>query len=127
MNVNPPDTDRSVVLRLVGNYGIAFVVAAALIWFPLTGFFLTPLTGGVLLSLICNLLLLHLGYLACTKRVPLAWLVVPIVCYGAWLGWLIWKTAGVNQEKSGLESENHFTEPIEKNMTLIFSANDKDD
>jgi hypothetical protein len=111
-------------LRLFRNYGIALVVVGALIWFPVTGFFLTTLTLGLLPSLICNLFMIHLAYAAWTRSVPLEWLVLPIACYGIWLGWVIGKTHGVALEKSKLESENHVTGSIPQNVTLVFPEGD---
>jgi len=114
------------VLRLVRNYGIALIVVGALSWFPYTGFFLTILTGGLLPSLICNLFLIHLAYVACTKRTSLGWLVLPIVCYGAWFSWAIWQNNAVSVEKSKLESENHITVATPPNVTLVFPVNEAD-
>jgi hypothetical protein len=108
------------VLRLVRNYGVALVILGALIWFPFTGFWLTILTLGLLPSLICNLFLIHLSYLALTRNVALGWLVVPITCYGVWLGWAIWQNTAVFSKKSKLESENHITVPTPQNVTLVF-------
>ena len=65
-------------LRFFRNYGITLVVVSALIWFPVTGFFLTGLTLGLLPSLICNVFLIHLAYAAWTKKFSRAWLAVPI-------------------------------------------------
>jgi hypothetical protein len=31
-------------------------------------------------------LLLHIGWPACTRKIPFCELVVPIACYGAWIG-----------------------------------------
>ena len=111
-------------LRLFRNYGIALVVVGALIWFPVTGFFLTTLTLGLLPSLICNLFMIHLAWAAWTRSVPLEWLVLPIACYGIWLGWVIGKTHAVALEKSKLESENHVTGSIPQNVTLVFPEGD---
>ena len=111
-------------LRLFKNYGIALVVVGALIWFPVTGFFLTILTLGLLPSLICNLFMIHLACAAWTRSVPLEWLVVPIACYGVWLGWVIGKTNAIALEKSKLQSENHVTGPIPQNVTLVFPEKD---
>jgi hypothetical protein len=111
-------------LRLFRNYGIALVVVGALIWFPVTGFFLTTLTLGLLPSLICNLFMIHLAYAAWTRSVPLEWLVLPIACYGIWLGWVIGKTHAVALEKNKLESENHVTGSIPQNVTLVFPEGD---
>jgi hypothetical protein len=112
------------VLRLFRNYGIALLVVGALIWFPVTGFFLTTLTLGLLPSLICNLLMIHLAWAAWTRSVPLEWLVLPIACYGVWLGWVIGKSNAVGLEKSKLESENRVTGPIPQNVTLVFPEKD---
>lgn len=114
------------VLRLVRNYGIALIVVGALIWFPFTGFFLTILTGGLLPSLICNLFLVHLMYLACTRRASFGWLAVPIVCYSAWLSWVTWQNNAASDEKNKLESENHLTVATPPNATLVFPANEPD-
>jgi hypothetical protein len=114
----------NLVLRLVRNYGIALVAAAALIWFPFTGFFLTILTLGLLPSLICNLFLIHLAYAVGTRSVPLGWLIVPIACYGVWFGWFVAKNNAVALGKSKLESENHVTGPIPQNVTLVFPKGD---
>jgi hypothetical protein len=111
-------------LRLFRNYGIALVVVGALIWFPITGFFLTTLTLGLLPSLICNLFMIHLAWAAWTRSVPLEWLVLPIACYGIWLGWVIGKTHAVALEKNKLESENHVTGSIPQNVTLVFPEGD---
>ena len=111
-------------LRLFRNYGIALVVVGALIWFPITGFFLTTLTLGLLPSLICNLFMIHLAYSAWTRSVSLEWLVLPIACYGIWLGWVVGKTHAVALEKSKLESENHVTGSIPQNVTLVFPEGD---
>jgi len=111
-------------LRLFRNYGIALVVVGALIWFPVTGFFLTTLTLGLLPSLICNLFMIHLAWAAWTRSVPLEWLVLPIACYGIWLGWVIGKTHAVALEKNKLESENHVTGSIPQNVTLVFPEGD---
>lgn len=112
------------VLRLFRNYGIALVVVGALIWFPVTGFFLTTLTLGLLPSLICNLFMMHLAWAAWTRSVPLEWLVLPIACYGIWLGWVVGKTHAVALEKNKLESENHVTGSIPQNVTLVFPEGD---
>ncbi len=112
------------VFGLFWKYGLALAVAAALTYFPVTGFFLPFFTGGLLPALICNLFLLHLVYLAYWRRIGLVWLLVPIVCYGAWLHWVIGKNAAADEEKARLENENHITEPIDKNMTLMFPEND---
>jgi hypothetical protein len=114
------------VLRLVQNYGIALIVVGTLIWFPYTGFFLTILTGGLLPSLICNLFLVHLAYVVCTKRSSLGWLAVPIVCYGVWLSWVISQNNAVSVEKSRLEGENHITVTTSPNVTLVFPVNEAD-
>ena len=111
-------------LRLFRNYGIALVVVGALIWFPVTGFFLTTLTLGLLPSLICNLFMIHLAWAAWTRSVPLEWLVLPIACYGIWLGWVVGKTHAVALEKNKLESENHVTGSIPQNVTLVFPEGD---
>ena len=111
-------------LRLFRNYGIALVVVGALIWFPITGFFLTTLTLGLLPSLICNLFMIHLAWAAWTRSVPLEWLVLPIACYGIWLGWVVGKTHAVALEKNKLESENHVTGSIPQNVTLVFPEGD---
>jgi hypothetical protein len=111
-------------LRFFRNYGIALVVVAALIWFPITGFWLTILTLGLFPSLVCNLFLIHLASVAWTRKVSRAWLVVPIACYGVWLGWAVWKNNAVVLEKSKLESENHGTGPIPQNVTLVFPEGD---
>jgi hypothetical protein len=111
-------------LRLFRNYGVVLVVVAALTWFPMTGFWLTILTNGLLSSLVCNLILLHLARAAWTGKVSRAWLVIPIACYGIWLGWAVWKNAVVALEKSKLESENHVTRPIPQNVTLVFPEGD---
>jgi hypothetical protein len=116
----------SPVLRLVRNYGIALIVVGALIWFPFTGFFLTILTGGLLPSLICNLFLIHLTYGVCTKRVPLGWSAVPIICYGVWLSWVISQNSIISAEKIRLESENHITAATPPNVTLVFPVNEAD-
>jgi hypothetical protein len=112
-------------LRLFRNYGIALVVVAALTWFPITGFWLTILTLGLFPSLVCNLILIHLASVAWTRKVSRAWLVVPIACYGVWLGWAVWKNNAVALEKSKLESENHVTGPIPQNVTLVFPEDDR--
>jgi hypothetical protein len=111
-------------LRLFRNYGIALVVVGALIWFPVTGFFLTTLTLGLLPSLICNLFMIHLAWAAWTRSVPLEWLVLPIACYGIWLGWVVGKTHAVALEKNKLESENHVRGSIPQNVTLVFPEGD---
>ena len=111
-------------LRLFRNYGIALVVVGALIWFPITGFFLTTLTLGLLPSLICNLFMIHLAWAAWTRSVPLEWLVLPIACYGIWLSWVVGKTHAVALEKNKLESENHVTGSIPQNVTLVFPEGD---
>jgi hypothetical protein len=111
-------------LRLFRNYGIALIVVGALIWFPVTGFFLTTLTLGLLPSLICNLFMIHLAWAAWTRSVPLEWLVLPIACYGIWLGWVVGKTHAVALEKNKLESENHVTGSIPQNVTLVFPEGD---
>ena len=111
-------------LRFFRNYGITLVVVSALIWFPVTGFFLTFLTLGLLPSLICNAFLIHLAYAAWTKKFSRAWLAVPIACYVVWLGWVIGKTYAVALEKSKLESENHVTGSIPQNVTLVFPKGD---
>jgi hypothetical protein len=111
-------------LRLFRNYGIALVVVGALIWFPVTGFFLTTLTLGLLPSLICNLFMIHLAWAAWTRSVPHEWLVLPIACYGIWLGWVVGKTHAVALEKNKLESENHVTGSIPQNVTLVFPEGD---
>ena len=113
------------LLGLVRNYGITLVVVGALIWFPFTGFWLTILTLGLLPALICNLFLIHLSYAALTRKVALGWLVVPVACYGAWLGWAIWQNNAVFSEKSKLESENLLTLPMLQNATLVFPKNDR--
>jgi hypothetical protein len=111
-------------LRFFRNYGIALAVVSALIWFPVTGFFLTFLTLGLLPSLICNAFLIHLAYAAWTKKFPRAWLAVPIACYGAWLGWAVLKNWDTYREKSQLESENHVTGSIPQSVTLVFPEGD---
>jgi hypothetical protein len=78
--------------RLIRNYGIALVVVAALIRFPLTGFMLTILTLGLVPALVCNLFLIHLAVASAAKRISRRWLALPILSYGAWLGWLAWQT-----------------------------------
>src|SRR4051812_28056686 len=90
-------------LRLFRNYGIALVVVAALTWFPFTGFWFTILAGGLLPSLVCNVILIHLASSAWRRKVSRAWLVLPIACYGAWLGWAVWKNSAVALEKGELE------------------------
>ena len=111
--------------RLVRNYAIALVVVAALIWFPITGFWLTILTFGLLPSLVCNLFLIHLAIAAGTGSLPRGWLAVPILCYGAWLGWLIWQTRAIDLEIGAIEGENRVAGPIERNATLVFPQHDE--
>lgn len=113
------------VLRLIRNYGVALIVVGVLIWFPFTGFWLTILTLGLLPALICNLFLIHLTCAAWTRRVAFEWLVVPVACYGAWLGWAIWQNNAVSSEKRKLESENHITVPVLQNVTLVFPEGDR--
>jgi hypothetical protein len=112
-------------VRLVRNYGIALIVVAALIWFPFTGFWLTILTLGLLPSLVCNLFLIHLAIAAGTGGLPRGWLAVPILCYGAWLGWLVWQTHTIDREISTIEGENRVAGPIEQNVTLVFPKDDE--
>jgi len=111
-------------LRFFRNYGITLVVVSALIWFPVTGFFLTGLTLGLLPSLICNVFLSHLAYAAWTKKFSRAWLAVPIACYGIWLGWVVLRNWDIYREKSKLESENHVRGSIPQNVTLVFPEGD---
>jgi hypothetical protein len=99
-------------------------VVGALILFPYTGFFLTILTHGRLPSLILNLFVLHIGYLACARKISLAWLVVPVGFYGAWIGWVNSKSEAVYLEKSKLENENRIMEQFEKSNTLVFPDED---
>ncbi len=112
--------------RLFKNYGIALVVAGALIWFPYTGFFLSILTNGLLISLICNMFLIHLTFNVCTRRASIGWLVLPVACYGAWLIWLVPQSKAVSSEVSKLESDNRVTEAIPANLTLVFPEGDVD-
>ncbi|MGA7804920.1 hypothetical protein, partial [Bradyrhizobium sp.] len=116
--------EMDAILRLVKWYGSALFVVGLLILFPVTGFFLTILTQGRLLSLILNLFMLHIGYLACTRKISLAWLVVPVGFYGAWIGWVNSKSEAVYLEKSKLESENRITGQFEKSNTLVFPDED---
>ena len=111
-------------LRFFRNYGITLAVVSALIWFPVTGFFLTFLTLGLLPSLICNVFLIHLAYAAWTKKFSRAWLAVPIACYAVWLGWAVLKNRDIYREKNKLESENHVTGSIPQNVTLVFPEGD---
>jgi hypothetical protein len=111
-------------LRLLKNYGIALFVAGALIWFPLTGLFLSFLTGGLLISLICNVFLIHVTYGVCTRRIAIGWLVLPTICYGAWLIWVVPQNKAVSAEASKLESENRVTEAVPANLALVFPEGD---
>jgi hypothetical protein len=112
-------------VRLGRNYAIALVVVAALIWFPLTGFWLTILTSGLLPALVCNLFLIHLAVASATERISRRWLAVPILGYGAWLGWMVWQTHVVDLKMGMLEGENRVAGPIEPNVTLVFPEHDE--
>jgi hypothetical protein len=68
--------------------------------------------------------MMHLAWAAWTRSVPLEWLVLPIACYGIWLGWVVGKTHAVALEKNKLESENHVTGSIPQNVTLVFPEGD---
>jgi hypothetical protein len=111
-------------LRLAKWYGITLAVAAALIMFPPTGVFLTILTQGRLPSLILVLFTLHIGCLACAKKISLGWLVLPIGFCAVWLGWVNSKREAVYLEKSKLESQNQITASFEKSHTLVFPDED---
>ena len=115
----------SPVVRLVRNYGITLVVVMALVWFPLTGFWLTILTLGLVPAFVCNLFLIHLAVASATGRVSRRWLVVPTLCYGAWLGWLAWQTHALDLKLGKLEGENQVAGPIEPDVTLVFPEHDE--
>jgi hypothetical protein len=113
-------------LRLLRNYAVALAVAGFLIWIPFFGMFLTFATGGMLISFICNIFLIHLTFVACARRTSLGWLMAPLVCYGLWLVWVVVQNHPIAAEKDRLESENRLTGDIPSNLTLVFSKNDID-
>ena len=117
------------VSDLFWKYGLACSHCGPDLFFPsaLASFFRFSRAALLLLQkLIYNLFLLHLVYLAYWRRSGLVWLLRShiVCCIGAWLHWVIGKNAAADEEKARLENENHITEPIDKNMTLMFPEND---
>ncbi|MGO9005629.1 MAG: hypothetical protein ACLQB4_07690 [Beijerinckiaceae bacterium] len=113
-------------VRLVRNYGLVLAALAVVSYYPYTGFFLTILTLGRLPSLVCNAFLIHLSITSLRGTIARAWLGIPIICYGAWLGWLIWQRTDTYLTTEKLEAENSISEPVEQDVTLVFSQSDSE-
>ena len=69
---------RNDPLLLIVYYCIAIVVVGALELFPITGAILMIMAGPLWISVIVNVMLIHIGYMASTSREHRLWLALPV-------------------------------------------------
>ncbi len=89
--------------------------------FPLTGLMLMMFGGPYWVSIIANLMLPHIALATLGRRIPIAWLVLPIGAYGAWFGaWWQQRAVAWRQMPS-----SELSVRVPATMDLVFDANDR--
>ena len=103
-------------------YVIAIAAAATLQWFPLTGIVLMFFMGPLWISVLANLMMLHIGFCAFAGIIERMWLVLPTIIYGFWLSWVAYGNFAVSRQISKIESENRITETVPSTLPLVFDS-----
>lgn len=107
-------------VRIIAGYLIAASVVYAAEVFPYTGIFLMFIFGAFWVSVILNVMLLHLAFAAATKDIPRTWLFVPLVAYGAWFGFYTANAIPIDRKIKLFEAENRIDSEIPADLDLVF-------
>jgi hypothetical protein len=108
---------------------LSYLAVAAAVYvaqlLPVPGVFLTMMLAGLWISIILNLMLLHLARSAITRDIPRAWLLLPVLVYGAFGGFQVVQHLQASRELNELESANHIDGPVARSLDLMFEKGDR--